>query len=130
MKKNAGIRFTKDVYVEIDADLDNFNNSVIKSNINDVETTYDLDSTGTGTFELDLRTFPQTMVVGQTYQVPYTLADGCKMRFSASGGYVTISETGLLTAVKVGASRVRAYPDNSNDVNYGNIMLRVDVVAE
>lgn len=127
MNKKAGIRFTKDVYVEIDADLENFTNSTIKTNIDDVETNYDLDS-GTGTFSLDLRTFPQTMTIGDTYQIVYSVADGGKMRFAKTGSYFNVSETGLITAVSAGAGRLRCYPDNSNDVNYGEILLRIDVV--
>ena len=129
MKEKAIVKFNKDLILEIEADTETFSNSKLKTIEGDVVTDYDLD-TGTGTFELDLRTFPKTMVIGETYQIPYTLADGCKMRFSASGGYVTISDTGLITAVKAGATRVRAYPDNSNNVNYGNVMLRIDVSEE
>ena len=41
-----------------------------------------------------------------------------------------VSETGLITAVSAGTGKLRILPDNSNNINYGEILLSIEVTAE
>ena len=76
----AGIRFSRDSYVEVDA-------------------------TGGGGivagFTLEMKGFPAEMTAGDTYQIGFTKPDNGDVEFvsAASNSKIRISETGLMTCI-------------------------------
>ena len=76
----AGIRFSRDSYVEVDA------------------------SGGGGLvsgFTLEMKTFPTQMTAGDSYQIGYNVPDNGTVEFvsSASSSKIKISETGLMECI-------------------------------
>lgn len=76
----AGIRFSRDSYVEVDA------------------------SGGGGLvsgFTLEMYGFPSTMTAGATYQIGYTIPDNGAVEFksSASSSKIRINDTGLMECI-------------------------------
>lgn len=76
----AGIRFSRDSYVEVDA------------------------SGGGGLvsgFTLEMQSIPKQMSAGDTYQINFTIPDNGKVEFksSAPNSKITINESGLMTCI-------------------------------
>lgn len=78
----AGIRFSRDSYVSVDADAP-------------------APVCNTGSVSLDMRSFPKQMHSGDTYQINIEPSEGCIVGYesSAPASKISIDENGLMTCI-------------------------------
>lgn len=106
----AGIRFSNDSYVTVDAE----NPSII------------------GGFAIDMKNYPSKMTAGETYQLPVTIPEGGKMTYisSASNSKISISDDGLFTCIgnTTGFCGITIKGETIDGVEIFSISKRIEVV--